>query len=59
MPTRLKHWHNQIARNSATIVASLVVAAVIGALYYKYLAAAAVTFYGGQSPMIIELPTVF
>lgn len=40
MPTRIQHWHNQFKRNAATIGASLVIAAVIGVLYVKYIMAA-------------------
>jgi hypothetical protein len=59
MPTRIQYWRDQIVRNAATIVASVVVTAVTGALYYKYIAIAAVKFYGTQGPQILGLPNVF
>ena len=57
MPTRIQHWRNQFMRNATMITASLIVAAVTGVLYLKYIVAAA-AFYGVQGTLI-GLPIVF
>ena len=54
MPTCFAHWRNQFRRNASTVSASLVVAAVIGVLYFNYLAAAAATIGGS-----FTLPLVY